>query len=302
MKTAFQTSRRPFASGFKDNALLHLIFFTAVCYIIIQALGIILMAVKNASIPSVMNEYIIPNMGIRDWNAFIHKPWTVFTYFLGHVSFWNMVVNMVWLYAFGTIVQSLIGHREIMPLYFISSIVSGIVFCCFSYAWPQIDSSVYVMSAQAGTMAMAVAALTIAPSYRYFLGDQLSIPLVLVFAIYLILNVAAFAYGNFSLLILLAFAALTGYGYMRMLQNGMRPGKWIYNSLSRLENNFTPDAEKIAISNNIIRKQALQNAKKQTHYSQEYIDTILDKINSKGYDSLTAEEKEVLFKASRDEF
>lgn len=303
MKTAFKKPQTPFPSNLRENALLYLVFFTAVCYIILHTISIIFMVIHSDATKTVMSSVIEPQVAIKDWSNFIHKPWTAFTYFLGDTSFWYLVSNMLWLYCFGSIIQSLIGYREIMPLYFITSIVAAIVYCCFTYAWPQIASDRFIMNAQCGTMAMAVAAITLAPSYRYYIGDRFSIPLVIVFGIYLLLNVASFIQSNPSMLALLGIAALSGYGYMRMLQNGIRPGKWIYGGLARIENSFTPNQEKVAIANNKIRKQTLQNIRKnQHHYSEEYIDAILDKINSKGYNSLTPEEKEDLFKASREEF
>jgi len=301
MNTAFKPPRLPFSANYRQNALLHLIFATAVCYILLHALAIIFMIVYPDSTKTVMSQVVVPQVGLKDWNSVMHKPWTLLTYFLGHVSFWNLISNMIWLYCFGSIIQNLTGYKEIILLYISGAVLSAVIYSLLSLAYPNWSSPGYILNAQSGVMTIAVAALTLAPHYRYYLGERMAIPIMLVFVIYLLLNVMAGMQGNTATLILLGAAAGIGFGYMRLLQRGYRPGKWLYSRLGRLENVFTPNEEKLREHKNGKRYNTYQHIKKTSHHSQEYIDRLLEKIHDKGYESLSTEEKNALFKASRED-
>jgi hypothetical protein len=100
-------------------------------------------------------------------------------------------------------------------------------------------------------------------------------------------------------LFMLAGGALTGFTYMVLLKNGKQPGMWIYNMFDKMNTLTEPDADRIREKNSKKRNEALggYNAKPS---NQKRIDDILDKINQKGYNSLTDEEKDILMKASKD--
>jgi hypothetical protein len=98
---------------------------------------------------------------------------------------------------------------------------------------------------------------------------------------------------------MLAGGALTGFVYMMLLKNGKQPGMWVYNMFDKLSNMAEPNADRIREKNSKKRNEAL-NAYTSKQNNQKRIDEILDKINQKGYDSLTKEEKEILMKASKD--
>lgn len=100
---------------------------------------------------------------------------------------------------------------------------------------------------------------------------------------------------------LLAGAA-TGYIYIRTLRNGYRPGDWMYNIGGKIEGMVTPDEEALRKKKGAKRTPTFTNAyEAKAGISQKRIDDILDKINQKGYNSLSAEEKEALMRAAKDQ-
>jgi hypothetical protein len=99
----------------------------------------------------------------------------------------------------------------------------------------------------------------------------------------------------------LAGGALTGYTYIKLLQNGYKPGGWMYGMLDSMNRIATPD-ENVWGKPGKKRNQVLNKVKPTREENlQKRIDDILDKINQHGYDSLTSEEKEVLLKAAKDD-
>src|SRR5437763_15288226 len=53
-----------------------------------------------------------------DMNLFITRPWTLLTHMFVHdtASIWHIVGNMLWLWAFGYILQDLTGNKNLVPL------------------------------------------------------------------------------------------------------------------------------------------------------------------------------------------
>ena len=91
--------------------------------------------------------------------------------------------------------------------------------------------------------------------------------------------------------------ALMGFVYVRQLQRGRNLGTWITAVLTWLGGLFR---RRPAIKVNYRRTQpAGPRAESRLSVSQQEIDAILDKISERGYDSLTREEKEKLFRAGK---
>jgi len=115
----------------------------------------------------------------------------------------------------------------------------------------------------------------------------------------LLLNLSA-AFSNPVLLLPVAAGGLTGYVYIRMLQKGNDPGEWMNAFFSWIGAWFTPAKNKgySAKQSSFYNLGSKAPFVKKPNITQERVDTILDKINQKGYDKLTEEEKKILKEAS----
>jgi hypothetical protein len=83
--------------------------------------------------------------------------------------------------------------------------------------------------------------------------------------------------------------------YIKQLQSGSDWGSWITSTIEWIKSLFEPKpAVKVTY-----RKQATPKKQSKSSISQDEIDTILDKISDGGYESLTKDEKEKLFNASK---
>ena len=96
--------------------------------------------------------------------------------------------------------------------------------------------------------------------------------------------------------------SLFGYIYTKFLQNGIDLGSGLNSFTHRIASFFSKqDAspfKKVHVNPKkpILKRESKVVAKDKT---QQQIDEILDKISQSGYDSLTSEEKEFLFKAGK---
>lgn len=283
--------------GYRNNAVIQLIFFSAVTYITFGISWAIIEIMTNGD--ELFREYFIPNVALGNAATVRTHFWTFLTYgwFLAPNSFMQLVSNMLWLYCFGSVVQMLIGHRQVAPLYAYAMFGGGLVYMLLVVALPKMATAPYYMGSLAGLVGLAVAAVTLAPEYRFYLSETFTIPLMLVAGVFVVLAIISSGL-NPPALALLATGGLIGFGYVKLLKSGYKPGEWIYEWMERLESLVTPKERprpRVA-STTIGRNSQFVKGK----VPQRRIDEILDKINQNGYGSLTKEEREMLLQAGKE--
>jgi membrane associated rhomboid family serine protease len=304
MSTQRRKSVLSYIPGYTNNAVLQLIIASGVAFCILGvSWGIIKIIYQGDETP--FNTYFIQNIALPPLSSFKAHWWTFITYGWFHFNgFWELLSNMLWLYCFGSVVQMLVGHKQVIPLFAYSIITGGIFYLVAQLLpgeWGKIPHVVGLLGPRAALMAMAAAAITLTPKYRFYLTETFSIPIMVAAGIFAALMILGSGF-YLPIIILLAAGAGTGYGYIKLLQAGYRPGEWMYIFKKKVESLVTPD------------ENAVQNRRNRSRYgnfnkqyepkqgiTQKRIDDILDKINQKGYNSLSAEEKDTLMKAGKQE-
>ncbi len=303
MNTGRRRSALSYIPGLTNNAVLQLIMFCAGAFV---TLGICWAVIEIVDRGDAANfyQYILPNIALPHLAAFGAHWWTIFTYgFFSFNGFFEMLSNMLWLYMFGNIVQMLVGHRQVIPL-FIYSVVAGGLFYLLAQLVPGAFGEAPrvngIMGPRAGLIAMAAAAVTIAPDYRIYFTETFRVHIMVVAGIFAFLMIMSSGF-YFPVFMMLAGGGLVGFAYIKMLKAGYRPGEWMYGMSKKVENLVTPDPIKIAQRK--FQSNPSGNSNRYTPKSgitQKRIDDILDKINQKGYNSLSSEEKETLLRAGKE--
>lgn len=236
------------------------------------------------------NEYL-------DLPADLHKLpsrfWTPFTYIFMHAGIWHIAINMLWLYWMGQIFEEYLGNKRILGLYLMGGLAGALFYVASFNLLPVFRDLVHIsviVGASAGVMAIVTATATLLPDY--------SIPLILIgpvklkwLALFLvIIDFLMIIESNPGGEISHLGGALLGFVYIKRLQKG---SDWI----AIISNLFKrgPRLSKLKV---VARNTAKKNASKPR---QEEVDRVLDKISVSGYDSLNKEEKEILFRASKNE-
>lgn len=294
---------------FQRNAILQLIAASGVGLVLYGLTYVsFVIFTPHSNGGSALKQYALgmvdPNVALAPVKSFGSHWWTLLTYGWAHPGFFVWLSNMIWLYAFGSIVQSLVGYRQVIPL-FVYGLLGGGAACLLSQLLPSpafaAGGPLPIMGAGAGVMAMAAAAVTFAPSYRVYIGEHFSIPIMLVFAIYLGLNFASYAY-SVPMMVLFAGGLLTGSVYGLLMKRGYRPGAWVYRLGDRLSSAATPPPVRGRSDGR--RSKVLQGANRSSRgpvkTQQQRVDDILEKIHQRGYSSLSQEEKDVLLRASQE--
>lgn len=281
--------------SFNKNAAMQLVVAYGSCFVVYHLIRVVLL-IAGAN-PSFFPDNITSNIALPVYDNFFHKIWTVLTYGWVHNGFWELFSNMVWLYVFGSVTQLIIGYRQIIPL-FVYSLVIGAFFYEFSQFLPG-DSFVgrsYMIGAQAGIISLAVAAITSAPNYRYHLTQHFSIPLVVIVIIFFVLAIINSGLEGAAIFLLVGGAA-TGFTYVILLKKGYNLGGWYHNMFDYLNKVADPKPKEQIFGKKGIVKSLYGN----TPGDNNNLDRILDKVNEKGFDALSKEEKAFLLKASKGE-
>jgi membrane associated rhomboid family serine protease len=300
MGTVYKRSISSYIPGYSKNAVLQLIIYSGTAYVVYNLIWAIMVPMLRYDQIS-FDEHFTGNLALPALSVFKLKFWTLLTYGWFSTGFWNLVSNMVWLYCFGSLVQIMIGYKQIIPVFIYSLIAGGIFYMlCQFIPGRAFEVNTPLFGPQAGLMGLAIASLTITPNYRFFLTDRFSLPLALVVGIFAVLMIV-YTHGQLSLLLLLAGGGLMGFAYVKLLRSGYKPGEWMYDLYGRLEQTVTPDERINRQKNNKRRSQILNKIyEPKQDITQKRIDDILDKINHKGYKSLSQEEKEILLRAGKE--
>jgi len=303
MSTQRKRSLLSYIPGYSNNAVLQLIIACGVAFVILGvSWGVILIVYQGNT--TVFNTYFISNIALPSVANFKTHWWTLFTYGWFHFNgFMELLSNMLWLYCFGSVVQMLVGHKQVIPLYAYCLLSGGIFYLLAQLLpgeWGKIPQVIGLLGSRAGLMGMATAAVTLTPKYRFYITETFSIPLLLVAGIFAFLMIVGSGF-YLPVILLLAAGAFTGFGYIRSLQAGYRPGEWMYAFKRKVESLVTPDENAAWKKHNKKRNQVLdQIYEPKQGITQKRIDDILDKILQKGYNSLSAEEKDILIKAGKE--
>lgn len=225
---------------------------------------------------------------------FIYQPWSLLTYGFLHDSIGHIFWNMLLLYYASQFFLNLFSSQRFINVYFMGILLGGLVFILSYAIFPAFkDQSPQMVGASAGVMAVLIFSCAYMPTQEvrllFFNVKLMYIGIALV-----IVDVLQIPTGNAGGHLAHIGGAALGYIYAQQLQNGKDIGtgferlwKWFAALFSTQPTMKT------------VYKTPRRNNRKTVQSDQEKIDRILDKISASGYDSLTKEEKELLFNAGK---
>lgn len=241
-------------------------------------------------------------------DTFLSRPWTLLTHMFVHdtAQIFHIIGNMIWLWAFGYILQDLTGNKNLVPLYIYGGLAGAVAYAVAFNFLPALKVNLVnsqAFGASAAVMGIAIGTTTLAPGYRLFPMLNGGIPLWVITVIYLIIDLAQIPFGNAGGHIAHLGGAAMGYFYVTALQRGHDWGAWMNNFFDWVNNLFNPDKPKKGTSpkTTLYYNSKVQPYKKANIITQQRIDEILDKISQKGYGALSEEEREMLKRASQED-
>ena len=298
----YRTSK--FTDNLQNNALVMLITINLVVFVLFQFVGVIYyFSLPTGVADERFGRDIYNNLAIPGtFEAFIRKPWTLITHMFYHKGIWHIIGNMLWLWMFGYIFHDLTGNKKIIPV-FIYGAIGGAIAFMLAYSFIPMLSSINAnaVGASAGIMAIVVATTMLAPGYRIFPMINNGIPLWVLTVIYLIIDLALIAGENTGGHIAHLAGGFTGFLFIFFMRRGYDWSIVINRFFEWINNLFNPDKPTKKTKEELFYKSERKPYTKTPNLSQQRIDEILDKINMHGFNSLTAEEKDLLKKASKED-
>jgi len=209
------------------------------------------------------------------WSEFM--LWQPFTYLFFHGGIWHVLINMFVLWMFGSELERLWGKEHFLKFYFVTGVGAGLVTMIFG-----LNSMTPIVGASGAVYGVLLAYGITYPNRTVYLYGIIPIKsLWFVVGIGIIAFMSSF--DNVSQISHLTHLSGMMIGYL-MLKRPIRFNDlWFTIRKRTLEYKIKHEEKKVS------QRQAIERG----------IDRILDKINREGFDSLTEEEHDRLYKGSQ---
>ena len=228
----------------------------------------------------------------------IFKPWTVFTYGFLHSGFFHLFWNMYLLYFSSSLLLNLFGNDIFLKLYFLGILIGGLTFILSYNFFPVFqDANPYMVGASAGVMSIFIFISTYSPELEVRL-ILFNIKLRYLGIAFVLLDVIQIPYGNSGGHIAHLGGAFYGFIYAQRLQKGIDIGLPFERFIIKTTKLFYAKSKFNTVHKNEVKLKTKKN-KIPIEKNQKKIDEILDKISQSGYESLSKEEKDFLFKVGK---
>lgn len=284
-----------------NNAPAQLIIINVVVFL---ALAVI-MVVSTVSKMDIVFQVVYQQFSIPPTFAeFITRPWTLFTYAFAHSlsGIFHILFNMLVFYWFSKLILEYLGNNRVISLYVLGALAGGIayllVYNFIPYYQDQAPTVSGMVGASAAVYAIVVAAAVFMPNYTFFLMFLGPVKIKYIAAFYVVLSFLGSTGGNAGGNIAHLGGALMGWLFIAQLRAGSDMGAWVIAVMRWFKSFFEP-SPKIKVTHRKTTTKATTAKRSPLATPQEEIDAILDKISHSGYESLTKEEKEKLFNASK---
>ncbi|WP_299249590.1 rhomboid family intramembrane serine protease [uncultured Cytophaga sp.] len=280
----------------QDNALIKIILINVLVYIF----DCIVWVVSKISVHDIWFHSLQSLQGASsNLMEVAYKPWTILTYAFSHdtPSPLHIFFNMLGLYWFGGLISEYIGGRRLVSLYVIGALFGvALYLVCYNFI-PFYASKPpsLLIGASGSVLAAVVGAATLIPTYRFHLIFIGPVKIVYIAAFYVFLSFIGSVQGNAGGNLAHLGGALAGFLFITSLKRGIDLGKPINAIVDFIGSLFSKDKKvRLSFSNN--KKSGLDAGYVP---DEKEINILLDKISRSGYESLTKEEKQKLFKASQ---
>lgn len=222
---------------------------------------------------------------------FFSQPWGVLTYTFFHGGIWHLALNMLMVYFVGQMFLRYFRKEDFLTFFLFGSIAGAIFFMGFSYVFNYANG---LVGASAAVYAVFFALVAYIPKTKVqLMFININIPLDYVAYGLLVIDLLMILSGNnVGGHVSHIGGAAFGFLYMKQFEKGNDfLGGMIRSLFFREKKSVKTDRRKAARDDYEFNSQKVNK--------QKDVDKILDKISRSGYESLTKEEKDFLFKQGK---
>ncbi len=248
------------------------------------------------------------------------QPWSYISHAFLHSGLFHLLGNLLGLFYAAQFFLNIFRGRQYLSLFFLGVLAGGFAFTLATYLLPAYFDAPGVLGASAGVFALIIFVCTYFPESEIRL-IFFNVKLKYVGYAFLVMNVLALAskveagsgLGHLAGMAVGYYAAMKMKSGIDVLEPIARVGDFFANlfqsssksstsSRSRRSTSKKSSSRMKTVYRNANSKTAGETSKtsRAAAPNQAEIDKILDKISSSGYDSLSKQEKDTLFRAGKD--
>ncbi len=281
----------------QGSTLIKLIYINVAVFLFIKILQVLAFLFGFSGIEPVLLDWLaVP----ADLTKLITRPWTLFSYMFLHTGFFHIALNMLWLYVFGRIFLMYLNEKRLLSVYLVGGLSGAALYILSFNIFPAFQNAVTMaiaLGASASVMAIVIAISVYVPNFsiNLLLIGPVKLKYIAIFTI--ILDVLSIPSSNSGGHIAHLGGALFGYLYIAQFRKGRNITRSFDRFMDSIFAMFKPKPRF-----RVTHKRPMDDVEynKMKAERQKRIDAILEKISKNGYESLTKEEKEILFKQGGD--
>jgi len=285
------------------NALVKLLAINAGVWLLVSVILVIafLFNILENDAKQVLVDFLAVPSSL---DTLIIRPWTLLSYMFLHISFWHILFNLLWLYWFGKVFLEFLSEKQLVATYIAGGLAGGVLYILAYNIFPVFGEALpysHALGASAAVMAIVTTISFYAPDYTINLIFLGRIKILYIALILFILDFFMIRSDNSGGHLAHIGGAVFGFIYASYLRKGKDISGFLdWFRFRRLRNYFTRPSVKSGNRGSEARGRPVtdDDYNRQKVKNQKNIDVILDKISKSGYDSLTKEEKEFLFRSS----
>ena len=209
------------------------------------------------------------------WSEFM--IWQPFTYLFFHGGIWHVLINMFVLWMFGSELERIWGKGHFLKFYFVTGVGAGLVTMIFG-----VNSMTPIVGASGAVYGVLLAYGLTYPNRTVYLYGIIPIK-----SLWFVIGIGVIAFmssfDNVSQISHLTHLSGMMIGYLMLKRPVRFNDLWFTIRKRTLEYKIKHEEKRVS------QHQAIERE----------IDRILDKINREGFDSLTEEEHDRLYKGSQ---
>ena len=279
----------------KGSTLTRLIYINLAVFVLVNLVyAIFFLANSQAGYSGFLVQLAVP----ADLSILVSKPWTLITYMFTHKGFIHLLFNLLWLFWFGKVFLEYFDGKKLVGVYLLGGFSGAVLYIAAFNLLPVFTQEVAVsiaLGASASVTAISFAVATYVPNYTWnllFIGRVKIIYVAI--AVFFVSSLIEFS-DNTGGKIAHIGGAILGYFFAVRYKQGKDITRGLNRFLEKLFALFRPKP-KIRVTHRKSETDLDYNKRKVDE--QKDIDRILDKIAKSGYSSLSASEKEILFRQS----
>jgi membrane associated rhomboid family serine protease len=294
----FDELKRTFRQG---SALTQLIMINVGVFLILKIFGVFFFLFQRENLEQLILSYLaLP----ADPQQIIRKPWTVISYMFLHYDFFHILFNMLWLYWFGKIFLEYLNQKKLWSVYLLGGLTGGILYVAAFNLLPAFSSTAgesVALGASAAVLAIVMAAAFYVPNYTIYLMFLGPVKLKYIAWATILIDVLSIRSNNAGGHIAHLGGALFGFVYAAGLLKGKDMTKGFNRFMDSLFSLFKrrPSQMKVKYKRPEGRPETDIEYRARKAAEQREIDHVLDKISKSGYEGLSKEEKDLLFRNSK---